>query len=833
MIRNKEIILATVLVLAIVLTPLITAKVEVTFSGFLGKIDSNGALTKTIEPVNNYHQITFVCSSENCATVSEKLFESASAGNTIKVTYPTTLESPQGYGTYFFKPGYITWEANVTLAGTDRIAKKIYLSKKEGCSAPISNLVIVNEAEEFIPAVINMTVAIDAKTHAAIQNFGPLAYIPPELKDEYYAVKTRVTLEVLDSDRAIVHTEIQDMIINFSGSTFVSFKWIPQKKGAYTIKVFSDVTDAKCSSSEKQASTGTMEVLEAKPRNICYSLIKSFERDKAFPREDETVVFSYQRISNFADVEAKLFPIKSDIALSFFKEGDLFKSSQTTLPAGQDPTVFIPEQFTEKFPEGNYTAKLKIISNDLKCNGLQNLPTERTMEFKILKKVSDIPPESFFFTIISPENKTYIVSKIPLIVDANRNPGFTYSLNGGPQILLVNPATLNAQQGSNIVEVFAGSENQSKKVTFFVDSIPPQVEIISPEAKTYANGTIGISINTIDANLKRIFFTVNDGPEEPYNAPVFKKFDNGRFVLKAFAEDVLGNKGTDQVAFTVNATQQPPQPPEEPLIFSITSPENKNYKINKIPLIIQTNKKTSFSYSLNGAEKVNFISPTTLNAQQGSNIIEIFAGNQSRKVTFFVDSILPKVEIISPKAKTYIDTRILINISATDENLKKIFFTINDGQKVSYTEPFFKIFSNGNFAIKAFAEDTLGNQGISEIIFTVNKNDTKPPAGGGGGGKVRIAECVPLWKCTDWTTCDTTEKQYRLCQQESQFCERGEVPEMTRACLPAALHIDDLSQKKLNAKQEPVKKTSYTLPFIFLILSIIIEISIILALFLK
>jgi hypothetical protein len=395
-----------------------------------------------------------------------------------------------------------------------------------------------------------------------------------------------------------------------------------------------------------------------------------------------------------------------------------------TLPAGADPTLFVPEQFAEKFPEGNYTAKLNIKGNDPNCYGLLNIPTERTMEFVVLKKVIDIPPEPFFFEIISPENKSYTTNKIPLIVDANRNPGFTYSLNGGPQTLLANPTTLNALQGSNTVTVFAGFENQTKKVTFFVDSIAPKVEIISPEAKTYTNGTILININAIDANLKHVWFTINDGPELTYTAPFFKTFSNGNFVLKAFAEDNLGNQGTDQVSFTVNVTQKPPQ---EPLTFSIISPENKSYTTDQIPLVIQSNRNAAFSYSLNGKAKVNFISPTTITATQGSNSLEVFAENQSKKVTFFVDSTKPQVSIISPEAKTYTNGTILISITAKDTNLKRIFFTINNGPEIPYITPFLKTFSNGNFILKAFAEDSLGNRGTDQVSFTVNSTQPQPP----------------------------------------------------------------------------------------------------------
>lgn len=657
----------------LLLLPLAAAEVEVTYSGFLGEIDRNGEFSTTTTPVNNFHEIGFVCSAANCSDLGRKFSEESSAGNTLKVIYPTKLESSHGYGVYFYKQGYITWEVSANWAGNGRTTSTVYLSKKQGCFAPITNLVIVNEAEENIPAIINMSVSIDARTHAAIRNAGPLEAIPEELRN-HYKVQTRVTLEVVNASNETMHTEAKNILIDFSNFEWVSFIWIPEKKGSYTLRITSEIIDEKCSSSETQEATGTMEVLEARPRNICYSPIKSFERDKDFPVENETITFSFEKISNFADAKALLAPVRSSVHIHFIKEGNLFSARSFLLPANQNANEFFPFSFFEQFPEGNYTAHLNIRANDSRCNNIPNLETNRTMNFNVLKQVT--PPE-------------------------------------------------------------------------------------------------------------------------------------------------------------------PPRPLPE-LVFEIVSPENRSYNTRRIPLIISSNRNASFSYSLNSGERLHFVSPTTINAVQGSNTIEVFAENQSKRVVFFVDSIAPEVNIISPEARSYNTSSILMNITASDNNLKRVFFTINNGPEESYTSPFTRFFASGNYALKAFAEDALGNIGTSQVFFMVNitvppnvsqpppnnTNDTQPPSGG-GGGRVKIIECIPKWKCTDWTSCDSTERQYRICEQEDVFCDRGESPEMTRQCEKTVKSISALQNQKLQPKYESSKMRTSQWLLLLLLISAIVELAII------
>ncbi|UZE93591.1 MAG: lamin tail domain-containing protein [Candidatus Pacearchaeota archaeon] len=128
----------------------------------------------------------------------------------------------------------------------------------------------------------------------------------------------------------------------------------------------------------------------------------------------------------------------------------------------------------------------------------------------------------------------------------------------------------------------------------------------------------------------------------------------------------------------------------------------------------------------NGTTKVTQWNVTA--AAVGSSDITItttceFGGSSSDTVyniTVTEDTEPPVVIIESPLNITYSVNDILINITATDDNaVDQIWFNYN-GTNVTYTVPFIETFEDGFYIMDAWANDTSGNIGSDQVMFTVN-----------------------------------------------------------------------------------------------------------------
>ncbi len=86
-----------------------------------------------------------------------------------------------------------------------------------------------------------------------------------------------------------------------------------------------------------------------------------------------------------------------------------------------------------------------------------------------------------------------------------------------------------------------------------------------------------------------------------------------------------------------------------------------------------------------------------------------------------IDSIAPQVEIINPINNTNYDTLILLNISATDDNLDSVWYNLNDGENITYTEPINITGLQGINYLNVYANDTLNNINSSSIIYYLEK----------------------------------------------------------------------------------------------------------------
>ncbi len=346
------------------------------------EIDIHGNAINTNTPVYGANVDGYVCSSDHCASVSQSFGSWASSTNVISTTFPTTLMSPYGYGLYFYKPGYITWEVTADYWGDcpwcDPQYNDVYLAKMQVCHSPIEDFTVVNDVKRNIPLVIGMTASLDATTYAAMTHAGPLDYVPPNLLTDYYSVRTRVYLDIINmTDNSTVYHDSRDVIIPLSGSTRVEFTWTPEETGNYRAVVRTEVTDSKCLSSEEQRSQKEFRVWTDEPQNACYTLLNNLALSNQFPWVGEDVDVSFTKISNYADNDYYLYPVATDLTYTVTRQSDgqvVYSDAETVAanPNNYDPMThsFTWDTTGEVF--GWYDVSVSGLANDPRCEGLLN-----------------------------------------------------------------------------------------------------------------------------------------------------------------------------------------------------------------------------------------------------------------------------------------------------------------------------------------------------------------------------------------------------------------------------------------------------------------------------
>ncbi|MEK6937158.1 MAG: hypothetical protein AABW58_03750 [Nanoarchaeota archaeon] len=289
-----------------------------------GKIDAQGDFKATGTPVNDVNVVGYVCLDEGCKTLGKKIFIKKNtppkegpfevgtnngvlnSGDNywIELFYPTELMSQFGYAVYYYKNGFIPWEANPNWFGTNSQDPQgpfnVYLSKKEVCSSEITNVKVMNNERKNTPVVIYVDAELDAKTKAAINHAGPLEAVPEDLKEEY-SVRTLVNLDIIDEDGFNVYSDSQEALIGYGNEENIEFEFTPGSSGSFTALVTSKVTDEKCLESEVDHEEKEFVVLDENPLNMCYTELNNLELSSYNVKAGHDLLLEFNKISNFQE----------------------------------------------------------------------------------------------------------------------------------------------------------------------------------------------------------------------------------------------------------------------------------------------------------------------------------------------------------------------------------------------------------------------------------------------------------------------------------------------------------------------------------------------------
>jgi hypothetical protein len=192
---------------------------------------------------------------------------------------------------------------------------------------------------------------------------------------------------------------------------------------------------------------------------------------------------------------------------------------------------------------------------------------------------------------------------------------------------------------------------------------------------------------------------------------------------------------TPELAHMMYATTTVPYPSPPPLNISITSPENKTYTTNEIPLTFTTSKQaSSISYSLDGEANVSITGNTTLmGLPDGAYSIVVYAndtdGNTavSETANFSVDT-PPNVSLLSPQNTTYNSVSIALNFTV-NQPTKQLSYSLDEQNNVSITgNTTITDLPNGPHNLTVYATDETDNTIASETInFTIFKEEDISP----------------------------------------------------------------------------------------------------------
>jgi len=188
----------------------------------------------------------------------------------------------------------------------------------------------------------------------------------------------------------------------------------------------------------------------------------------------------------------------------------------------------------------------------------------------------------------------------------------------------------------------------------------------------------------------------------------------------------------------------PPQDTQTPII-TMHSPENNVfYNTNEVELKVSANEQVTWQYYLNSqGKKIEFEPNIIIQGKEGKNTLIVYAtdnaGNTAiEEVVFYIDTIKPVINVISPENKTYDTDNILIKFTAQDENLESSWFF--DGSEKIYSNEIEKDFLEGSHTLKFYATDKAGNLASETLNFYIELENDEDEEDGSNKGKCRSCE---------------------------------------------------------------------------------------------
>jgi N-acetylneuraminic acid mutarotase len=158
--------------------------------------------------------------------------------------------------------------------------------------------------------------------------------------------------------------------------------------------------------------------------------------------------------------------------------------------------------------------------------------------------------------ITSPENRTY--SNVTLAFTINRSAQWIgYSLDNKANVTIKGETELSGlSQGSHMVTIYAndslGNMGSSNTAYFSVDTIPPKIEVMIPQNKTYDTTTVQLTF-TINEEVTYLAYSLDGQENVKINGNVtLPALSNGSHRLTIYATDKVGNSAQTTIYFNIS-----------------------------------------------------------------------------------------------------------------------------------------------------------------------------------------------------------------------------------------------------------------------------------------
>jgi hypothetical protein len=188
--------------------------------------------------------------------------------------------------------------------------------------------------------------------------------------------------------------------------------------------------------------------------------------------------------------------------------------------------------------------------------------------------IDTVPPH---ISILSPTNKTYSTNSLPLTFVLNESTSWMgYSLDSQMNTTVIgNTSLIDLSEGSHTIKVYAngttGIMGHSETVYFSVDTTPCNIEILSPENKTYSTSSISLDF-TFNELTSWITYSFDKKANVTITGNVtLSELPDGSHNVIVYAKDMAGNTGASEMIYFSIDTQekQPFVPALEPYIGAV------------------------------------------------------------------------------------------------------------------------------------------------------------------------------------------------------------------------------------------------------------------------
>lgn len=177
----------------------------------------------------------------------------------------------------------------------------------------------------------------------------------------------------------------------------------------------------------------------------------------------------------------------------------------------------------------------------------------------VCEEIRATPPA---VVLLSPENKTYPTKNVPLTMTVGESTSWIgYSLDRRMNVTVNGNTTLIGLSDSvHTIRVYAndtaGNMASSEMVYFTVDTLPPHIEVLSPEMRQYNTTSVLLSIR-INEGTSWIGYSL-DGQANVTTAgnATLSSLSDGLHGVIVYAVDTMGNVAMAEIWFTV-ATPDP------------------------------------------------------------------------------------------------------------------------------------------------------------------------------------------------------------------------------------------------------------------------------------